>query len=236
MASWPTANGITAATRLPKATSKSARVAGITRLSPRSHVVGAGFANVEIQRNLARQFELHGGITAPQLIFKRVCPLVKLGNERLHWAFGRRRGPREQTFHRPCPGRSDRATRDGKRLRTRRVRLSVPPQWWLTLARLPPNPRVEVPESPGPRGQRMANENEWSSSCADNFRFAAFDAGCRLQMALGVKGEWKKRNDGGKDYPGHPETAHMHETHDVIQNRRQLSDMPFVVGIKTLRS
>jgi hypothetical protein len=28
---------------------------------------------------------------------------------------------------------------------------------------------------------------------ADSFRFAAFDAGCRLQMTLGVKGERKKR-------------------------------------------
>jgi hypothetical protein len=42
-------------------------------------------------------------------------------------------------------------------------------------------------------------------------------------MALGVKREWKKRNGGGKDYPGRPETAHMHETYDVIQNRCQLN-------------
>jgi hypothetical protein len=42
-------------------------------------------------------------------------------------------------------------------------------------------------------------------------------------MALGVKREWKKPNGGGKDYPGHPETAHMHETHDVIQNHCQLN-------------
>jgi hypothetical protein len=42
-------------------------------------------------------------------------------------------------------------------------------------------------------------------------------------MALGVEREWKKRNGGGKDCPGHPETTHMHETHDVIQNRCQLN-------------
>jgi hypothetical protein len=41
-------------------------------------------------------------------------------------------------------------------------------------------------------------------------------------MALGVEREWKKRYDGSKDYPGHPETPHMHETHNVIQNRRRL--------------
>jgi hypothetical protein len=38
-------------------------------------------------------------------------------------------------------------------------------------------------------------------------------------MALGVKGKRKERKDGGKDYPGQPETAHMHEIHSVTQNR-----------------
>ena len=33
----------------------------------------------------------------------------------------------------------------------------------------------------------------------DSLRFAPFDTGCRLQMALGVKREWKKRYDGSKD-------------------------------------
>src|SRR5580704_6111554 len=71
--------------------------------------------------------------------------------------------PRERTFLLPCPGRSGRATRDGKRRRTRRVPLSVPPQLQLGLARLPRNPLVEAPESPGPHGRRMANENDWSA-------------------------------------------------------------------------
>jgi len=31
-------------------------------------------------------------------------------------------------------------------------------------------------------------------------------------MALGVKREWKKHYDGGKDCPGDQETAHMHES------------------------
>jgi hypothetical protein len=38
-------------------------------------------------------------------------------------------------------------------------------------------------------------------------------------MALGVKGKRKERKDGGKDYPGQPETAHIHEIHSVTQNR-----------------
>jgi hypothetical protein len=49
--------------------------------------------------------------------------------------------------------------------------------------------------------------------------FTAFDARCSLQMALGVKGKRKERKNGGKDYPGQPETAHMHEIHMVTQNR-----------------
>src|SRR5579863_7701 len=53
-----------------------------------SHVIGARFPNVEVEWNLARQFELRGRITAPQLILKRGCPLVKLRNERLHWTLG----------------------------------------------------------------------------------------------------------------------------------------------------
>jgi hypothetical protein len=60
----------------------------------------------------------------------------------------------------------------------------------------------------------------------DSFRLAPFNAGCRLKMALGVKREWKKRNDGDKDDPGHPETAHMHETmiSDEIAKREGVFD------------
>jgi hypothetical protein len=69
----------------------------------------------------------------------------------------------------------------------------------------------------------------------DCFRFTTFDAGCRLKMAFGVKREWKKRNDGDKDYPGDPVTAHMHETHNVTQNRRQLRILTCSDGIKGLQ-
>ncbi len=58
----------------------------------------------------------------------------------------------------------------------------------------------------------------------DNFRFAAFDAGCSLQMALGVKRKWKKCKNCDKNYPGYPEMAQMHQTHDLMQqlNLRKL--------------
>src|SRR5271170_4817789 len=61
----------------------------------------------------------------------------------------------------PGPERSDRATRDRTPRPKHRVALSVLPQWFLTLGRLPPNPQVGVPGSPGPRGPRMATENDW---------------------------------------------------------------------------
>ena len=82
--------------------------------------------------------------------------------------------------------------------------------------------------------------NEWRTKTTgqllpDAFCFAAFDTGRSLQMALGVKRKGKKRNDGGKDYPGDPKTAHIHETHDVIQNRRQLSDIDPLRRIKGLQ-
>jgi hypothetical protein len=70
----------------------------------------------------------------------------------------------------------------------------------------------------------------------DTFRFAAFDAGCGLQMALGVKGKWKKRKDGGKDHPGQPET-HMHEIHDVMPNRsKSRKDIHIPCGSRPVRA
>src|SRR5580704_3713403 len=59
----------------------------------------------------------------------------------------------------PGPGRWDRASRDRRPLPKRRVALSVPSRWVLMIARLPPNPRAGVLESPEPLGQRTATEN-----------------------------------------------------------------------------
>ena len=53
------------------------------------YVGGARFPNIEIQWNLACEFELYRRITAPQLIFKRACQLVNLRNKRLDWTVGR---------------------------------------------------------------------------------------------------------------------------------------------------
>jgi hypothetical protein len=50
---------------------------------------------------------------------------------------------------------------------------------------------------------------------------AAFDAGCRLQMPLSVKGEGKERDDRNKNYPGHPETTQMHHTLDDTKSSLQ---------------
>jgi hypothetical protein len=64
----------------------------------------------------------------------------------------------------------------------------------------------------------------------DGFRLAAFDPGCSLQVALGVKREWKQRNDRDKDYPGHPKTAHMHKNDDAITAKQKSSSLPAPIG------
>src|SRR5579863_6182597 len=63
-------------------------------------------------------------------------------------------------FPLPGPGRWDRASQDRTPFPKRRGGLSMLSQWFLTLSRLPPNPQVEVPESPGPLGLRTASEND----------------------------------------------------------------------------
>jgi hypothetical protein len=57
----------------------------------------------------------------------------------------------------------------------------------------------------------------------DFSRFAAFDARCRLQMAFSVKGEWKERKDGDKDYPSQPEMPHMRRIPNFKRNREWTS-------------
>src|SRR5271170_2441497 len=78
----------------------------------------------------------------------------------------------------PGPERSDRATRDRTPRPKHRVALSVLPQWFLTLGRLPPNPQVGVPGSPGPRGPRMATENDWPAP-AGQFQLGSLRHGSR---------------------------------------------------------
>ena len=66
----------------------------------------------------------------------------------------------------------------------------------------------------------------------DGLRLATLNPGRGLQMALGVERERQKRNDGGQDHAGRPQTANVHESHDVTPNCGKLVDMPFPDGIK----
>lgn len=66
--------------------------------------------------------------------------------------------------------------------------------------------------------------HEWRTKASgqllrDLSRFATVDARGSFQMALCVKGKWKKREDGGQDYSSQPESAHMDEIYNVTQNR-----------------
>src|ERR1700733_6708660 len=53
------------------------------------YVVGPRFPNVEIEGRLSGHFKFPRRITAPQFVFKRIIPLVKLRNEPLHGPLGR---------------------------------------------------------------------------------------------------------------------------------------------------
>ena len=55
----------------------------------------------------------------------------------------------------------------------------------------------------------------------DTLGLAALDPGSGFEVALRVKGEGKKHKNGGKDYPGQPETAHIATTYHAIQDCRQ---------------
>ena len=197
------------------------------------HIIGARFPNVKIQRKLARQFELYVGITAPQFIRKSAGSLVKLGNERLHWTVGRREAHQNK---RPA------SLAEENRIAQLEMGNDSGDAGFFSQSRHDGCQRLLA--FLGIRGREALNHqddaiHEWRAKTAyqllpDSFRFAALDTGCRLQMALGVKREWKKRYDGAKDYTGHPETAHMHETHDVIQNRRSEGTLTSSAGIEGL--
>ena len=106
MASWPTANGISGGDQASKSHQQKCEGRGDHQAFAALHVVGARFPNVEIQWNLACQFELHRRITAPQLIFKRACQLVKLRNKRLHGTVGRRES--HENKRSPSPAQKNR--------------------------------------------------------------------------------------------------------------------------------
>ncbi len=130
---------------------------------------------------------------------------MKFGDQRLDGPFGRRKAHQNKTFPLPFPKKiGSCGNQDGKRFWTRRVRLSVPPRW-LSKALLA---LVRVCWWQ-PLNHQDHAVDEWRTKTSrqllrDNFRFAAFDAGRGLQMALGVKRKWKKSKDGGKHNPGQP--------------------------------
>src|SRR5271155_605669 len=83
-------------------------------------------------------------------------------------------------FPLPGPEKSDRAIRDRTPRPKRLVALSVLSQWFLTPARLPLNPQMGVPGSPGPRGPRTATENDWPAP-AGQFQLDSLRHGLRSQ-------------------------------------------------------
>src|SRR5271163_1032327 len=77
------------------------------------------------------------------------------------------------------PGRWDREGRDRTPLRKRRVALSVRSRWALLPARLPRNPQVEAPQSPGQPGRQMETESAWPT-LAEQFQPGFLRPGSRF--------------------------------------------------------
>ena len=188
MASWPTANGMTAATRLPKATSKEYKSGRYHQAFSVAHVVCAGFADVEVEGKFARQFELHGGVAGSQLAGEGVDALVKFGNERLYGAVGG-----GETHQNECSA----ALAEEDWIAKIEIRDDggdaglVFECGFHGFQRLCAFGRI--------RGRNNLNNQDYTihegrmkasgKLLLDRFRLATLNPGCRLHVALGVKGQ-----------------------------------------------
>ena len=160
------------------------------------HVVCASFPNVEIKRRLSRQFELYPRIAAPQSVLKRVLQLVKLRDQRLHGPLGR--GEAHQNKSSSSLAQENRIAKikmgnNSGHSGFRSQLLFNCCECLLAFLRID-------------KGKSLNHQDhavhEWRTKASgqllrDLSRFATFDACCSLQMALGVKGKWKKGKDGG---------------------------------------
>jgi len=180
-----------------------------------ANIRGAGFANVEIEWDLAGEFEGDGRILGAQLVFERVGTVVKFWNEGFDGAIvggEPDENERSATFaeedgvahvdvgdNAGDAGLVPEGSGDG----FQGLRAGVGIGGWKTL-----------------NDQNHA-VNEWRMETSgqllrDSLCFAAFDTGCRLQMALGVKRIGKEREDSGKNNSGQPEAAQVYRIHADI--------------------
>ena len=184
-----------------------------------SHVIGARLANVEVQRDLAGQFQLRARVPHPQLTGKCIDSLVERGHQRLD----RPPGGGE-------PHHDKRSTSVAQKDRIGQLEVGDHPGH----ARLVSQSRLNRGECFSAlfriRGWQSLDHhdhavNKWRMKAADqllpdSLRLAAFDACCRLQVALRMKREREQRHHYGKDDPGGPEAARKHDPYDVISETR----------------
>ena len=173
------------------------------------NVIGAGLPNVEIKRRLAGQFELHRRITLPQLILKRVYPLVKFGDQRLDGTIGGRESDENKCSARPAEENRIAQIETGDDSRNARLLsqcLHNGCQRLLALLRIHRWESLDHQDHAIDEGRTKTS----GQLLGDNLRLAAFDAGCSLQMVRSVKRKWQERKDSGEDYTGQPEMAPMH--------------------------
>ena len=56
---------------------------------PSLHVIRAGFTEIEVQRQLTRQFQFHGWVAIPEMILEYPCPLTNSGDQQFQRAVHR---------------------------------------------------------------------------------------------------------------------------------------------------
>ncbi len=124
-------------------------------------VVGAGFADVEVQRKLAGELELDGGVAATQLVGERGCLLVKLGDQRLDGAIGG--GEADENEGSASAAEEDGIARVeiGDDSGDAGLLLELRRRWCRAPAGHRASPRGEALARRGRRGRRRANESEW---------------------------------------------------------------------------
>src|ERR1700679_3202671 len=182
------------------------------------HVGGARFPNIDIQANLACEFQLHPRITSAQLIFKRACQLVNLRHKRLDGTAGRSES--HQNKRSPAPAQKNRIAQleIGHHSGNAGLLSEFCHDGFQRLATFGGIRRWEpLGHQDNPVHERRVETS--GQLVPHSFSLAPFDAGCGLQAALGVKRERKKCDGCCEDDPRHPKSARVHSFHDVISNK-----------------
>jgi hypothetical protein len=186
------------------------------------NVVGAGFADVEVEGKLAGELELDGGVAGAELVGKSEGALVELGDERLDWSTSGGESDEDE-------GAAVAAEEEG----VAEV-LIGDDAGDAGLGAQGGDDGLEGLRAGVGVGGREALDDEddlvdeggveaGDELFANGLGLAAFNAGCGFEVAFGMEGEGDQREGRYEDEPGDPKAAQKHESYDVIQGGHELS-------------